>query len=229
MRNDETVNLDKWLVKRATKQGNKPKVLLVPTASKDLGEYIADFSNRYISYGAKVEVLLLANEVPPRFAVKEKILSADIIYFGGGDMDFAFSKFRKYNLVCMLEIAIKKGALVGGLSAGAAMFAKLFLDFEWNGLDFVNFRLNKGYGWVDYLIWTHFSKGFLKNKKAIAVLPKNKQILTIGDGTLVYWDKNLNMKAIKNNNKGSCVVGSFIGSKFNLEFAPQIENVNRNI
>lgn len=229
MRNDETINLDKWLVKKATKDTQKPKVLFVSTASQDLPAYITDFTDRYTSYGAQVDVLLLANEHPTLVDVRNKILAADLIYFGGGNMDFAFEKFNKYKLETLLDEAAQKGTLIGGLSAGAAMFGDSFLDFEWNGTNFANFKLNNGYGWVNYMIWTHFTMDFLDNKDATSVLRENQEVLGIGDGVMVYWDQDNTMKITSNSDDGVCILGNPSNSKFNLKPAPKIENVNRNI
>jgi cyanophycinase-like exopeptidase len=229
MRNNETANLDKWLVKKATKNGDRPKVLFVPTASHDLAEYITDFTNRYTSYGSEVDVLLLANVDPSKDDVKNKILLSDMIYFGGGDMSFAFERFNKYDLESLLKEAVKVGTLIGGLSAGAAMLGSSFLDFEWNGSSFVNFHLNKGYGWVDNIIWTHFSMKFLESKDPVSVIERNRKVLGIGDGTMVYWDQDNNMRIIKNGDIGVCVICSLSDSGFNIDPALQINNVNRNI
>lgn len=229
MRNEETVNLDKWLIKKAKRGTNKPKVLFVPTASQDLPVYITDFTNRYTSYGSQVDVLLLASKHPALVDVRNKILTADLIYFGGGNMDFAFEKFNKYKMESILDQAAQKGILIGGLSAGAAMFGDSFLDFEWDGTRFANFKLNDGYGWINYTIWTHFSSGFLKKKKIISALKGNQEILGIGDGVLVYWDQNNTMKMVANSDDGVCVLGNFLNSQFSLKPAPKKENVNRNI
>jgi len=229
MRNNETVSLDRWLVKKATKGTEKPKVLFVPTASQDLTTYVTDFNARYASYGAQVDVLLLANKHPTLIEVKNKILSADLIYFGGGNMDFAFEKFNKYNMEVLLDDVSKKGVLIGGLSAGAAMFGYSFLDFEWNGTNFVNFKLNNGYDWINYMIWTHFTRKFLEEKDTISTLQENHEILGIGDGVLVYWDQDNNMKVISNSDNGVCVLCNLSNSKYNLKPSPQIKNVNRNI
>lgn len=229
MRKGEAMNLDKWLVKKASKNENKPKVLFVPTASRDLPEYVTDFKKRYFFYGATVDVLLLAAKDLPKGKVRQKLLSANLIYFGGGDMDFAFEKFKKYGIEEILDQAAQRGTLVGGLSAGASMFGKTFLNFDWNGVDFSNFRLNKGYGWVNFMIWTHFSSKFLGNKEAISALDSNTKLLGVGDEVLVYWDKENNMRVLKEKNSGECVVGKFYNSEFRSDPAPNVENVNRNL
>lgn len=103
------------------------------------------------------------------------------------------------------------------------------MDFEWDGTDFTNFKLNEGYGWVNYLIWTHFTNNFLENKEAVDTLQENQEILGIGDGVLVYWDQDNNMRILGNEDNGVCIIGNFTDDKFNLKPVLSTENVNRNI
>lgn len=188
MRNGETEKIDKWLLSRVKNGSQKPKVLFIPAASDDLEAYIASFTQIYESYGAKVSVLRLVKDSPPAIEIKKKILSSDMVYFGGGSAEVLLSCFKKYSLNEVCIEASQNGVLVGGLSAGAIIWGKKFLTFDRQGSNFINFRVLKGLNWIPNILIPHFSKNMLKNKIILPLVDKKLALLGIAEKEVVYWD-----------------------------------------
>lgn len=114
----ETLPIDRAIVKLAKKK--QPKALFIPTASNDALGYWETFQE---IYGKRlkclVDVLFLACEKPSKKEIAGKILSADIIYVGGGYTLRMLRIWRKYGVDTVLRKAHEKGIVLTGLSAGA--------------------------------------------------------------------------------------------------------------
>jgi dipeptidase E len=98
-----------------------PSVLFIPTAKNDSQDYIDGFRQYYLGLGcSKVDVLLLVDERPSKKEIKEKIISADIIYVNGGNT-FRMLKIwkRRHHVERMLKSAYMNGTVMAGHSAGA--------------------------------------------------------------------------------------------------------------
>lgn len=114
----ETLTIDKKIVKLAKK--NKPKVLFIPTASNDADGYCNTFQKVYgDKLHCQVDFLLLIKNKLTKKEIKEKILSADIIYVGGGSTLKMLKIWRKLGVDKILKQAWKRGIILSGLSAGA--------------------------------------------------------------------------------------------------------------
>lgn len=192
MRKGETEKIDRWILEvlKKKKKINTPKVLFVPSASGDLKEYVRDFTRRYQNYGAIVKSIFLVKDSPLQLEVENRFLTADLIYFGGGDTDLLLDTFRKFNLESICIKAVKRGAKISGLSAGAIIWGKKFLTFDRKGDKFVNFRIENGLGWIDELIIPHFRPPMLKKKSVLNLLKSNINLktLALGDGVAAYWE-----------------------------------------
>ena len=191
MRKEETEKIDRWILKkvRNQKKTENPKVLFIPSASDDLKEYVQDFTNGYQEYGATVDSLFLIKETPSRMKIKKKLLNTDLIYFGGGSAELLLKVFKKFELEAICVQAVKNGAVISGLSAGAIIWGKKFLTFDRKGNKFTNFRIKDGLDWVNNLIIPHFDPLMLKNKIVLNLLKQNldSKSLAIGNGTAAYW------------------------------------------
>ncbi|MEI8103810.1 MAG: Type 1 glutamine amidotransferase-like domain-containing protein [Candidatus Moraniibacteriota bacterium] len=114
----ETLPIDRAIVKMANKK--HPKVLFIPTASNDSVGYWETFQNVYSKkLGCDTDVLYLIKEKPSKKEIEQKILSADIIYVGGGNTLRMLRIWRKLGVDTMLRKAYEKGIILSGLSAGA--------------------------------------------------------------------------------------------------------------
>jgi dipeptidase E len=114
----ETLLIDKYIVHQTNKI--KPKALFIPTASGEPAGYIESFNNVYGEMlGCKTETLLLLNGELTEKEIEEKIVSADIIYVGGGDTGKMLSEWKKHRVDEYLKLAYDKGTILTGLSAGS--------------------------------------------------------------------------------------------------------------
>jgi dipeptidase E len=79
-----TVAIDREIMRLSGKR--QPKLLFVPTASSDSQRYCERINNYFGRFlKCKTDVLFLMGKRPTKQHIREKILSADIIYVGGGN------------------------------------------------------------------------------------------------------------------------------------------------
>jgi dipeptidase E len=114
----ETLPIDRYIVQQIDKK--KPIALFIPTASVEPSGYIDSFNKVYGEIlGCKTYTLYLLNRDPSEKEIQEKILSADIIYVGGGDTRKMLSEWKRNKVDEYLKIAFEKGSILTGLSAGS--------------------------------------------------------------------------------------------------------------
>jgi dipeptidase E len=114
----ETVPIDREIIRLSGKP--HPKLLFIPTASSDSEEYWQRVQNYFGGFlKCKTEVLFLVKEHPPPRQIKDKILSADIIYVGGGNTLFMMRLWRRLGVDKLLIKAYEKGTVLAGVSAGS--------------------------------------------------------------------------------------------------------------
>ena len=96
-----------------------PKMLFIPTAGHDSIDGSNYMTDAFKANGCTVDYLFLTDKALTKEQVREKILSADIIYVGGGDTGFMMRTWKKTGAdKCLIE-AYNKGIVVSGYSAGA--------------------------------------------------------------------------------------------------------------
>ena len=114
----ETTLIDKEIIRLTEKR--HPTLLFIPTASGDSRPYYEVVKNHFEKkLGCKTEVLYLIKEKPSQRQIKEKILSADIIYVGGGNTFRMMKIWKRRGVDKILKQAYEKGIVLSGLSAGA--------------------------------------------------------------------------------------------------------------
>ncbi len=194
MRNNETAHIDKWLIDWAKKIKKEPKVLFIPTASNDLLEYIDDFTSRYEAQGATVVSLKFVNEKYLRSDVINEFNSAQLIYFGGGNVDILLDAIKKYRLKQVI-LESSKNSIIVGQSAGALIWFDEFVNFNRVGNKFVNFKIGKGMKLVDGKICTHFTKEMMDNK-VVRPSKEKPMLFAIGNKVAITW-RNKDVVALK--------------------------------
>lgn len=118
LRLGETFELDRGIVELTGKKD--PRVLFIPTASGDPESYCACFSDVYgRQLGCLTDELLLVRKEPSASEIEDKILSADLIYVGGGNTGTMLSVWRERGVDRLLAEAYRKGTVLSGLSAGS--------------------------------------------------------------------------------------------------------------
>lgn len=114
----DTLIIDKEIIRLTQKK--HPKLLFMPTASSDSEDYWNQIDKYYgKKLGCKTEVLYLLNETPSLKEIKEKILTADIIYVGGGNTLKMIKLWRVLGVDKLLKTAWQRGIVLCGISAGS--------------------------------------------------------------------------------------------------------------
>jgi len=115
--NFETLPFDKRIVELTKKK--HPKALFIPTASGEPDGYIQNFNKVYgKKLGCKTDVLFLLKTKPTKKELREKILSSDLIYVGGGNTLKMMKRWRFLGVDKILKEAHKRGIVLSGISAG---------------------------------------------------------------------------------------------------------------
>lgn len=113
----ETRAIDEYAISRCRKE--HPHVVFLPTASHDDQGYAKRFKQYYRSLGCEVEALRLYHTKLTKAAIHQKLLEADMIYIGGGNLLALKEQFALWELKDVLKQAHDQGCVIAGLSAGA--------------------------------------------------------------------------------------------------------------
>lgn len=112
----EVKAIDKAIVELTGKKN--PKLLFIPTASYDSESYYDVISKNFAKLGCTTDVLYLSKTTDTK-TIKDKILSSDAIYVGGGNTLRMMTIWRRLGVDKLLKQAYKKDIVLSGLSAGS--------------------------------------------------------------------------------------------------------------
>ena len=168
----DTLPIDKEIIRLSGKK--KPLALFIPTASGDAMGYVECFKSVYGSkLGCRTDALLLIKEKLSTKEIKNKILSADIIYVGGGNTARMLRIWKEYGVDRLLKEAHKNGTILSGLSAGAICWFKYGLSdsrrFAKNKDDFAFMRIS-GLGIIPCTVSPHHIREKEKREPGIEVI-----------------------------------------------------------
>lgn len=111
----ENLALDRYFLSLSEKP--KPKICFIGTASGDADKYLEKF---YQSMGElECEPSHLSLYRPPEGDLREFVLDKDTFYVGGGSTRNLLALWYEWNLDQYLKEAYEKGAILGGIRAGA--------------------------------------------------------------------------------------------------------------
>jgi dipeptidase E len=151
LRLGETISIDKFIIKESGKKS--PKVLFIPTGSKDLPAYSTAFRQVYEKLGCQVKILrLFSKKIISQKVLKKIITSIDIIYVGGGDYDILLSTWERHKIIPLIQLAYQQGTILTGLSAGCAVWYEYLIDSDKNEKT----RLKKGLGILKGVVIPHY-------------------------------------------------------------------------
>lgn len=118
LRSNETIQIDRFIVEFSGT--THPRLLFIPTASGDSEGYIETVRKVYGNQlGCKIDTLLLVGNDITQGEIEKKILSADIIYVGGGDTVKMMEIWRRNKMDEYLRKAYEKNIVLSGISAGS--------------------------------------------------------------------------------------------------------------
>ena len=152
-----TLSIDKEII--SLTGVDRPRALFIPTASSDSEAYWEVFRAVYgRRLGCYTDVLYLLGVSPTEEELREKVLSADLVYVGGGNTLKMMRRWRRLRVDRILEEAWRRGTVLSGLSAGCICW------FSWGHSDSMAFyhpetwqyvRV-KGMGFIDALGCPHY-------------------------------------------------------------------------
>lgn len=162
----ETLKIDRRIVELT---GNKhPRALFIPTASGESQAYVDAFNNIYgKKLGCKTDTLYCLKRRPSTTSLRKQIMSADLIYVGGGNTLLMMNKWRSIGIDKMLIKAYRKGIVLSGLSAGGICW------FKYGHSDSRSFSENPGWkyirvsgiGLIDGIHCPHFNSATGRKKR----------------------------------------------------------------
>lgn len=118
IRTKGTLDIDREIIRLSKKR--LPKIVFIPTASSDSPRYCQRFSEYFGGFlGCKTDTLLLVDARPSAQEIKNKILSSDIVYVGGGNTLMMMRLWRRLGVDKILRRAYESGIVLSGISAGA--------------------------------------------------------------------------------------------------------------
>lgn len=118
IRQRETLKLDRFIRDLAGKQ--TPNLLFIPTAGDDAEGYCHIVGEVYgKDLDCRVDDLRLISDRLSNDQIQDKILSADIIYVGGGNTQRMMEVWRNHGVDKLLEQVASDGTILSGISAGA--------------------------------------------------------------------------------------------------------------
>ena len=113
----ETRAIDEFCLAATGKDA--PRVLFLPTGTKDSPTYIATVEASFTLLGvAGVRSLLLTHN-PSNRALDEALGWADLVYVGGGSAPLIAKHGGRYGLGERLALAVGRGVVLAGISGGA--------------------------------------------------------------------------------------------------------------
>jgi dipeptidase E len=113
-----TAAIDREIIRLSNRK--HPKLLFIPTASSDseiYWQHVQEYFGQF--WKCKTDVLWLLKEHPSKEQIRKKILSAGIIYVGGGNTLQMMRLWRRLGVDKLLASAYEQGAVLSGISAGA--------------------------------------------------------------------------------------------------------------
>ena len=151
----ETFEIDKRIVELAEK--TNPKLLFIGTAASDSELYFEVITKNFGQFGCVTDNLSLTkNNYTPK-ELEDKILSADIIYVGGGNTQFMLDLWREKGVDKLLMRAYEKGVVMSGLSAGSLCWFSYCNSDSLKFIDKSNeLILLKGLGLIDCVHCPHY-------------------------------------------------------------------------
>jgi dipeptidase E len=164
--NFETLPFDKRIVELTKKK--HPKALFIPTASGEPDGYIKNFNKVYgKKLGCKTDALFLLQTKPTKKELREKILSSDLIYVGGGNTLKMMKRWRFLGVDKILKEAHKKGIVLSGISAGGICWFESGHSDSMSSYNPTNWNyINvKGLGILKGIHCPHFNSGTTRKGK----------------------------------------------------------------
>lgn len=108
------------LLRLATERARgRPRICILPTASGDTSELIASFYQAFGDRPCEPSDVSLFRLGRRPMALRDHLLSQDLIYVGGGSMVNLLAVWEAHDVASILSLAWHRGIVLAGQSAGA--------------------------------------------------------------------------------------------------------------
>lgn len=173
----KTLEIDKEIVALSSKK--EPRFLFIPTASSDNINYSNSITKHFKDLNCQTDILYLIKEKLSPEEIEFKILSADIIYVGGGNTLKMMRLWRRLGVDKLLDEAGRKGTVLCGISAGSICW------FNYGNSDSRKFKNPnadyikvKGLGFINAFHCPHYDVEF-DRKSSLKKMMKNQSGVAI--------------------------------------------------
>ena len=174
-----------------------PSVLFVPTAGFDDINGDEHIFRMFIGLGCSVSALMLTDKSLSKEEIEEKILSADIVYAGGGNLKFLMDTWKETGADEIFRKAYEKGVILSGVSSGSmCWFSRGYDDCGENH----EFMFVDCLGLLDYCNCPHFESDYWQVFTQ-AVRQQDLSGIAIDDGAALIYD-NGSYRCINGNDGG---------------------------
>lgn len=184
-----------YIISLIEKKENR-KMVYLPTAGHDSHDYESHVKSYCERHGIESTALYLSEGLKEEY-IKEKILEADWIYAGGGNLEFLLDTWKSTKADIYLKQAYENGAVISGQSSGAMCWCDI--GYDDCGPD-DSFVFLEALGLFPYIICPHFEDwpSFLEDIKkepyckydAIGI--DNDLVISIIDGEYKVVDSERN-------------------------------------
>jgi dipeptidase E len=101
------------------RSGERPRICILPTASGDTSDQIASFYSAFGERPCEPSDVSLFRLGRRPLALRDHLLSQDLIYVGGGSMVNLLAVWEAHDIASILSLAWRQGIVLAGQSAGA--------------------------------------------------------------------------------------------------------------
>lgn len=198
----ETLCIDEKISQLPNKK--RPKLLFLGTATRDRQSYIDTIKQYYENnFNCRVTFLKLSSGRPTYSTIKNKILTADIIYVGSGDTLYMLNVWKKKKVIPLLKKAYKNGAVLCGISAGAICWFEFYDNMDYTNGDIKKFKLLKGLGLIKGFGVPHYDclSQELKQKIYEVLTQKGLSGVIIDECSAYFYNSNKSFSLSSKDNK----------------------------
>lgn len=138
---------------------------------------------RILRIGTRSDESPLGETGLSRVEIREAIYGADLIWFSGGYQTALFDSLAKADLISLVRARYAAGRIIGGSSAGAAIFSKLMITGNaqsLNSLTSGSTHLGEGLGLLPNIIVDQHFLERQRNNRLLAAVIDNPEYLGIG-------------------------------------------------
>lgn len=172
----ETTKIDREIIRLTKKR--RPRLLFIPTASSDAEGYVKTVEKHFGErLSCRVSTLYLIGSKLKPAEIEKVIMSADIIYVGGGNTLKMMNIWRKTSVNDLLIKAFQRGVVLSGVSAGAICWFRYghsdSQKFSERRAPFIRVR---GLDLVPALLCPHYDKEKTRKKSLRNIIGKTKDL-----------------------------------------------------